>query len=105
MAAKSGGLVVLGAALLSVAAAAPADAARCQRLGMSDVAFSKEAAYQSAAAKLDEHAQKVAREKGWPNPTKLTRSNEKRAWCRVYADFGLFGTEWRCAVNVTYCAR
>jgi len=81
-----------------------AEASRCTRLAMSDVAFGKEAAIASARTKLDQLAQNVARDKGWPRRGNLRRINEKIGWCRVYLDLGPLGTEYRCLVNVTYCA-
>ena len=79
------------------AAASPAHA--CLNLGMSDVAFGKEAATAAAWSKLEEYAATKARARGW---SRTKKSNARFVNCEVYLDLGV-ATEYRCLVRATYC--
>jgi hypothetical protein len=78
---------------------------RCARLPLSDVAFGRDAATAAAREKLATYAQREASRRGWGGTTPLTKSAETVS-CEVYLDFGpLVGTEYRCLVTATFCAR
>jgi len=84
--------------------AAPAFAAPCTRLPVSDVAFGQPAATDLARQRLDAYAQEIATQRGWPRPTALAKSNETVS-CTVYLDLGPLGTEYRCLVTATFCQK
>ncbi|MEM1371009.1 MAG: hypothetical protein AAGG72_02150 [Pseudomonadota bacterium] len=94
------------AAGIAVSSVAPgtAQAAPCTRLPLSDVAFGKEAAIESARVKLRDYAKRVAAERGWNVARGFTESNEKVS-CEVYLDLGPLGTEYQCLVTRTFCVR
>ena len=74
--------------------------AACTRLPLSDIAFGKPETIAQATGKLDEYAERVARQRGWKG--RLRRSNLTSS-CSVWIDFGPFGTEYKCLVTATYC--
>ncbi len=78
--------------------------AACTRLPLSDVAFGRGPATESARQKLDEYARQIANKRGWPKNAKLVKSNETVS-CKVYLSFGPFGTEYRCLVTATFCTK
>lgn len=94
----------IGAVLASVLllGSSSAYARQCTRLPLSDIAFGKEATIKQAHGKLDEYAARVAKQRGWTG--RLSKSNRK-ATCSVWLNLGPFGTEYRCRVTATYCAR
>jgi len=81
-----------------------ASAEICTRLPLSDVAFGKPAATNAARAKLAEYAAQTLKKRGWSGKGALKSSNEKVS-CKIYLDLGLLGTEYRCLVTATYCAK
>lgn len=91
-----------GAVLASVVFASPADAQRCTRLPLSDVAFGREAATDAARVKLEQYARDIGKKRGWPSGAPLSKSNEKVS-CEVYLNLGPLGTEYRCLVTATFC--
>lgn len=94
---------VLCGAIATTSALAPAHARKCMRPGMSDVAFGKAAAIESAHTKLIPYAEQLARERGWSKTTGLVRRNKRTVKCEVYLDLGIFGTEYQCLVRATFC--
>jgi hypothetical protein len=91
--------LVAGAFLLP----AQAEAARCTRLPLSDIAFGKEATITQALGKLDDYAREVATKREWPS-NDLVRSRVSSS-CEVFLNLGPFGTEYKCLVTATYCVR
>ena len=83
-------------------AGSPVRAENCTRLPLSDVAFGKKAATESARVKLLEYAYRIAKKRGWPEGRPFAKSRETVS-CKVYLDFGPFGTEYRCLVTATFC--
>ena len=96
--------LTLTLACLMIAGGRPAVAANCTRLPLSDVAFGKKAATESARIKLREYARAIARKRGWPEGRPFAMSHETVS-CKVYLDFGPLGTEYRCLVTATFCQR
>lgn len=97
-------ITTIASLALSCALAAPALAAPCTRLPVSDVAFGQQAATDLARQRLDEYARDIATQRGWPNPASLAKSNETVS-CSVYLDLGPLGTEYRCLVTATVCQK
>jgi|GEM_PF-5959036 len=95
-------LVVVGIVLTGVGASAAS--AACTRLPLSDVAFGKQAATDAARVKLRSYARSVAVKRGWSLAKPLVKSREAVS-CKVYLNLGPFGTEYRCLVTATFCAR
>ncbi len=73
----------------------------CTRLPLSDIQFGRENTIKVARDKLEDYAQKVAKEKGWKNG--YTRSNET-ATCEDYLWLPIGGQEYKCLVTATFCA-
>ncbi|MEO1265334.1 MAG: hypothetical protein AAFV26_06490 [Pseudomonadota bacterium] len=90
--------------LAMVAGASAAAASPCTRLPLSDVAFGKEAATNAAREKLADYAQQIAKKRGWPATSELRKSRETVS-CEVYLNLGPLGTEYRCLVTATFCAK
>jgi hypothetical protein len=95
---------MLAVAALCILIASPASAKLCTRLPLSDVAFGKLAATEAARIKLAEYAGQTLRKRGWPGKGALKSSNEIVS-CKIYLDLGPLGTEYRCLVTATYCAK
>jgi hypothetical protein len=74
----------------------------CTRLPLSDIQFGRENTIKVAREKLEEYAQKVAKEKGWKNG--YTRSNET-ATCEDYLWLPIGGQEYKCLVAATFCSK
>lgn len=99
-------VLVLGTVIAAqLAIAATAEAALCKRIGMSDVAFGKPAATASAREKLDEYVPVRLKELGWTGKGKIRSRYDKTIDCSVYLDLGPVGTEYRCLVVGTFCAK
>lgn len=92
------------AVVLAAFTATAAQAEVCVRLPLSDVAFGKPAAIASAREKLNEYAVEQLKKRGWSGKGTPRSSNEKVS-CEVYLELGLLGTEYRCLVTATYCAK
>jgi hypothetical protein len=84
----------------SAAKSAPAGKS-CTRLPLSDIQFGRENTISVARGKLEEYAQKVAKEKGWKG---YTRSAET-ATCEDYLWLPIGGQEYKCLVTATYCSK
>ena len=93
------------ASAVTASAASPKAAAgprECTRLPLSDIQFGRENTITVARGKLEEYAQKVAKEKGWKNG--YTRSAET-ATCEDYLWLPIGGQEYKCLVTATFCRK
>jgi len=89
-------------AFAAVAAfASPAQAAKCTRLPLSDIAFGKPETIAQARGKLDDYAARVAAKRGWSG----TRKSNETVSCKVFLNLGPIGTEYRCLVTATFCPK
>ncbi|MEO0620359.1 MAG: hypothetical protein AAFZ01_13890 [Pseudomonadota bacterium] len=95
--------LIAGVVAVSTSLVTPAEAARCTRAPLSDIAFGKEETIKQALSKLDDYAKRIAKERGWPSDN-LARSRETSE-CEVFLNLGPFGTEYKCLVTATYCVR
>jgi len=96
--------VTAAAVLLATAGAVvPAQAKPCMRLALSEVAFGTENATRDARNQLEEYAAEQVKKREWPKTAKLVKSAEKVA-CEVYLTLPI-GTEYRCLVTATFCAK
>lgn len=80
----------------------PAVGRECTRLPLSDIQFGRENTITVARGKLEEYAQKVAKERGWKNG--YTRANET-ATCEDYLWLPVGGQEYKCLVTATFCRK
>lgn len=85
----------------SKATASKSASGRCMRLPLSDIAFGREATIAQARMRLDEYAEAERSKRGWG---KLTKSRET-ADCEVYLVLPFLGTEYKCLVTATFCAK
>ena len=92
----------LAAAVPKSPAPVPSGVGRnCTRLPLSDIQFGREYTIKVAREKLEEYAQKVAKQKGWKG---FTRSAET-ATCEDYLWLPVGGQEYKCLVTATFCQK
>lgn len=102
-AATAGTPVLAASTPYAVAGAAKKPIAReCTRLPLSDIQFGREYTIKVAREKLEDYAQKVAKDKGWKNG--YTRSAEA-ASCEDYLWLPVGGQEYKCLVTATFCRK
>ncbi len=73
------------------------------KLALSEVAFGTENATRDARNQLDEYAAEQKLSRGWRADAKLIKSGETVS-CQVYLVLPI-GTEYRCLVTATFCAK
>ena len=95
----SAAIALAAAVLLS----SPAHAKPCMRLSLSEVAFGTENATRDARNQLDEYAAEQAKKREWPKGAKLAKSAETVS-CSIYLALPV-GTEYRCLVTASFCAK
>ncbi len=96
--------VLAGAGLMGGLVGLPAKAEVCTRLPLSDVAFGKLASTNAAREKLRDYAAETLKQRGWSGAGRLRKSNETVS-CNVWLNLGPLGTEYKCLVTATFCAR
>jgi hypothetical protein len=86
----------------TVAAKAPrAPTEKCMRLPLSDIAFGRDGTIAQTRMRLDEYAQAERAKRGWGA---LTKSRETID-CEVYLVLPVLGTEYKCLITATFCAK
>jgi hypothetical protein len=90
-----------GATPAAAPKAAPAPRQKCMRLPLSDIAFGRDGTIAQTRMRLDEYAQAERAKRGW-GP--LTKSLEKID-CEVYLVLPVLGTEYKCLITATFCAK
>ncbi len=93
----------LAAFVVGMLTSVSASAAKCVRLSVSEMTFSKETVTDAAREKLAEYATDTLKERGWSGKGKL-RSGKEKILCQTYLDVGPLGLVHQCRLTATYCA-
>ena len=94
--------IFLAAFVVGLLTSVSAGTAKCVRLSVSEVTFSKQTVTDAAREKLTEYATETLKERGWSGKGKL-RSGKEKILCETYVDIGPLGLVHQCRLTATYC--
>lgn len=89
------------AAANAVVKAPVAADAKCMRLPLSDIAFERDPTIAQTRMRLGEYAEAERQKRGWGVLTKSRETIE----CDVYLVVPFLGTEYKCLITATFCAK